>query len=382
MARRRYQNGCVFLRGKKWVLRYRVDAIQADGNLTRIHRSIVLGPFTRKKDAWQAAQVHLNRVNIAACQPQVVMSFAEFWDRYFIPEVLPTVKTSTRKLYMSLAKNHILPCLGDRRLDEIHRVEIQHFVVGKHQQGYSVQTVAHLRNLLSKVFETVRSWGWHQDNPARGVKLSPMERVRIARVLSVEEIEQLTLALQEPVRTMVFLGVTLGLRIGELLALRLEDVDLARSKLYIRRDVYRGSIQTPKTKRSEREFELSTVQVNWVREYLMNRTVSSDWLFPSTSGTILDDRNLIRRYVRPVCDRLAIRPFSWHSLRHTFATIAENHGVPVSVAQALLGHTNPTTTMIYAHALKGPKREAVEKVTGILFPNVPKVAQVEMMTKR
>ena len=105
-------------------------------------------------------------------------------------------------------------------------------------------------------------------------------------------------------------------------------------------------------------------------EYLAKRKNQSDWLFPNSAGTIFDDRNLIRREVEPVCLRLGIPRFSWHALRHTFTTTGENHGVPVSVMQLLLGHTSPSTTMIYAHAQDDAKRAALEKLSGVLFPSV------------
>ena len=328
-------------------------------------------------------------LNSATFQPQTVITLREFWESYFVPEMLPTLKHSTRKMYTSLMTKHLLPYFGKRKLAEIGAVHVQKFVLQKHhagssiqalghlrdvfpkpRAGYSVQTLGHLRDVLSKIFETAKSWGMVQTNPARGAKLPPMERVRKSRVLASEEIGRLVQALREPARTVFFVGVTLGLRIGELLALRLEDVDLERDRLYVRRDVYRGHVQSPKTRASEREFDLSPLHVRWLREYLLHRKVQSDWLFPSGAGTVLDDRTLLRREIVPVCKRLAVARFGWHALRHTFATIADNYGVPISVTQSLLGHTSLNTTMIYTHALRDAKREAVAKVAGVLFSDV------------
>jgi hypothetical protein len=105
--------------------------------------------------------------------------------------MLPTLKHSTRKLYSSLASKHLLPYFGELRLSEIQRVQIQHFVIGKQKQEYSVQTLAHLRDLMSKILGTAQAWDWLQDNVAQGVKLPPMEHVRGARVLAVAEITKL-----------------------------------------------------------------------------------------------------------------------------------------------------------------------------------------------
>jgi integrase len=371
VARPRYQKGTVFLRGKVWVLRYREDIVKPDGTLGRLHRSIVLGPFTKKKEALREAERHLRPFNHGAFRPQAAITLDDFWHRYFVPEMLPTLKVSTRKLYSSLASKHLVPYFGPLKLSEIQRVQIQHFVIEKQKLSYSVQTLAHLRDLLSKILGTAMSWGWLQDNVAQGVKLPPMERVREARVLAVPEITKLMEALREPVRTMFIVALGLGLRIGELLPLRLGDVDLGAGMLYVRRDYYRGHLQTPKTARSERLFKLPLFVVDALKRYLSERAGKSDLLFPNAAGTIFDDRNLMRREVEPVCDRLEISRFGWHSLRHTFSTTAENHRVPVSVVQSLLGHTSPSTTMLYAHAQDDAKQNALELVSGVLFPNVP-----------
>ncbi|HEV2495225.1 MAG TPA: site-specific integrase [Terriglobia bacterium] len=371
MARPRYQKGCVFERGKVWVLRYREDYLKHDGTLGRRQPSVVLGAFPRKKEALRAADVFLRPLNSGAVRPQAAVTLNDFWHVYFVPEMLPTLKYSTRKMYVSLANKHLLPYFGEQRISDIQRIQVQHFVIEKQPQGYSVQTLGHLRDLMSKILETAKSWGWLQDNVARGVKLPPMERVRKARVLSVSEIAKLLDGLTEPVRTMFILALALGLRIGELLPLRLEDLDFDAGLLYVRRDYYRGHLQTPKTARSERRFKLPLLLVNTLRRYLENRKSHADLLFPNSAGTIFDDRNLIRREVEPVCDRLGIRRFGWHALRHTFSTIAENSRVPLSVVQSLLGHASASTTLLYTHAQDDAKQAALETVSRVLFPNVP-----------
>jgi integrase len=182
-----------------------------------------------------------------------------------------------------------------------------------------------------------------------------MERVRKARVVTVAGIAKLLESLREPVRTMFFLMLGLGLRFGELLPLRIEDLDLSARLLCVRGDYYRGHVQTPKTARSERRFKLPLLLLNVLRQYLENRNSQSDLLFPNSAGTIFDDRNLIRHEVEPLCDRLGIPRFSWHTLRHTFSTIAENHGVPISIVQSLLGHTSASGTM-RLHASPGRRK--------------------------
>jgi integrase len=79
----------------------------------------------------------------------------------------------------------------------------------------------------------------------------------------------------------------------------------------------------------------------------------------------------MRRHLWPGCERLKLPRFGWHSLRHTFSTYNGNSGVAVPVLQSLLGHTSAETTMLYTHALEDKKRQAVEGLVRLLFPNVP-----------
>lgn len=124
-------------------------------------------------------------------------------------------------------------------------MHIQQFIGQKLREKYAPQTLAHFRNLLSKLFSTAMNWGWMEFNPAQNIDLPPMERKRSARVLSPEEISKLAGTLIEPVRTVFLLGALTGLRIGELLALKVQDVDTTHALIYVRRDVYREPRKLP-----------------------------------------------------------------------------------------------------------------------------------------
>jgi len=77
MARRRYQSGSVFKRGRNWVLRYREDIRNRDGSIERLHRSVVLGEFASKKEAKRAADTLLREVNSGDRHPRSGMTFAD-----------------------------------------------------------------------------------------------------------------------------------------------------------------------------------------------------------------------------------------------------------------------------------------------------------------
>jgi integrase len=376
MARRRFQSGSVFKRGKNWVLRYREDIRNSDGSIGRRHRSVVIGYVVSKKEAKRQADMLLREINNRDRQPQSAMTFTDFWHRYFVPEVLDKRKFSTRQVYGYLANKHLLPFFGTCRLCELSRADVQDFVNLKHREKYAPKTLRHLRNLLSKVFSVAVFRELIAKSPVRNLDLPPMEKRRQARVLTLKEISDLLQAADDQLRAVFMLGLLPGLRIGEILGLKVSDLDLENRFFNVQRNIYRGHIQnTPKTPAGDRWVPIASVLLSILQHWIMVRPHRSDWLFPSDAGTAQYERNLLRREVWPLCDRLGIARFGWHSLRHTFSTYGGNNGVPLPVLQYLLGHASAETTMIYTHPLAEAQRRAVEQMATILFPSVPTLGE-------
>src|SRR3989304_4677763 len=226
MARRRYQEGNLFTRGKRrkvWALRWWEDSLRPDGTLRRIRRSEVLGTLREipsRREALKLAQNRLRPLNEGRHLPQSTITLAAFVREHFEPGVLPTLKWGTQQSYSVLLKKHLLPRFGDCRLADITRAEVQRFVLDKLKQGYSWEHANKCRNLLSKVLGIAMSWGYLSDNPVRGVKLPERSLKRPRTFLAADEVRRLLSVLKEPTRTIALLGVFTGLRIAEILGLR------------------------------------------------------------------------------------------------------------------------------------------------------------------
>lgn len=350
-------------------MRYREYVYDSGGKLKSIQRTRILLPAGRTKSQARIEADRFMAQFSESADPRSIMSFSEFWEHHFVPSVVKNLKPATQQLYSALARAHLLPALGGEMLADISRLDIQRFINSKRSAGYSSQTLAHFRNLLSKIFGSALRWSLTTSNPASEIELPPMVRTRQARVLTPEEISILDRELPEPVSTIFLTGVLLGLRIGELLALKVADIDLLRAQVSIRRDVYRGTIGTPKTSAGVRALPLP--------EALAGRLASAcqakdpdEWLFPNAAGNPLSDKNLMRREVQPVCDRLKIPRFTWHALRHTFSTYQGNSGTPMPVLQSLLGHRTADMSMRYTHPLEDAQRLAVNVLQQKLWPTV------------
>ena len=94
-------------------------------------------------------------------------------------------------------------------------------------------------------------------------------------------------------------------------------------------------------------------------------------VFQTPAGTPLNSKNLYNRELAPACDQIGQPRISWHSFRHTHATLLHANGESLKTAQALLGHSDMETTLnTYTHTVPDSQRKAVERVGGVLFSEV------------
>jgi len=382
MARSQYQNGCLFVRGKRrkvWVARWREDVILADGSAGRIMRSVVLGPVSEiagRREARRLLNAHLNPVNQGQYRPEGTMLFSQFIAECFEPGVLPTLKFATREIYSHLLRKHLTSRFGDHRLCDISRVEVQQYLLEKLKQGFAWETTNHLRHLLSKVMGTAVNWDYVPNNPVRGVKMPERTLKRPHRFLTAEEVRRLIAASKEPSRTIILLATMTGLRIGEILALRWGRIDLLRGTLLVAETCYKGHFGSPKTRASRREVPLAPVIVRELKEHYSRAAEHSPsaLVFATNQGAPLAADNLRKKSLRSACKRAGLQRIDWHALRHTHGTLLHSQGTPLKVAQAQLGHSHMATTLeVYTHASVSAQRDAVNLLEGQLFPSVPKL---------
>ncbi len=372
MARRRYQKGSIRKRGKRnpvWQLQWWADYINPDGSLGRRRESTILGYASEltRRQAHKLAGEHLRPLNMGKVTPLSNLKLGEFVERHFIPNVLPTLKLSTRRRYHGTLNVHLLPAFGDTRLCDIGTLDLQRFVLQRMEHGLGWESCSHLRNLMSKIFATAKKWNFFPgDNPAQGVELPEKKPVREKRVLMAEQIARLLAQLRGPVRTMVLLAILTGLRVGEILALRWQDVDLDEGELRVVQAVYRGCLGSPKTRGSKRTIPLPQGVTLALRK-LAHGMAPEGLVFPSRKGTVLNDTNLLLRVLKPAGKLIGAPWISWHTFRRTHATLLQLAGGSAKDAQAQLGHSQITTTLgIYTIPVPAHQREAVEKLSQLV----------------
>src|SRR5437868_12835978 len=149
----------------------------------------------------------------------------------------PHSEISTQKHYQYVIETHLLPTFGNLQLRLISREAVQNFLLLKLKQDLSWKTVKHIRTVLGTILGTAEVWGYIEDNPVPKTRLPRRGPRPERKVLIPEQLRSLLAALPEPSCSLVWLLALTGLRIGELLALRWRDIDLANRALLVRETV-------------------------------------------------------------------------------------------------------------------------------------------------
>lgn len=383
MARPRYQDGSLLVRGKRrkvWLLRWREDVLQPNGSVTRIQRSETLGPVSKitRQQARAVLQNRVGAVNQRHRRPQATMTFEDFVRLEWRPNAELALKKSTLKYYNFQLTRHIIPAFGATLLCNLSRMQIEALLSNLRQKGHAVATMRGVRATLSTVLQTAVERGYLEKNAVHGIRIRETGAKPERRFYTPAQVRQLIQELTEPCRTVVLLAVLTGMRIGEILALRWGRVNLLRGTIEVAESYSDGEFGSPKTRSSSRVIPVS----EYLRGILEthggdpNSRTPQDLVFKTRTGAPLSSKNLYNRVLAPACDRIKQPRVSWHSFRHTHATLLAETGESIKTAQALLGHSDLGTTLnIYAHAIPDSQRRAVERVAGVLFSDVLKLEE-------
>ena len=380
MARPRYQDGSLFIRGKRtkvWVARWREDVIQEDGTLNRTQRTVVLGSVTElsRRGARSLLQKRVSEINQGKHRARPMMTLEKFAREHWQAGALLALKPSSANYYNFQLDKHVLPVLGSYRLCDVSRPVVQQFLLERKRKGYSSSTVHGVRTTLAKVLQAAVEYGYLEINPARAIQIGEREPKKERKLLSLAQVRTLLTNLGEPCHTIVVVAVLTGMRIGEILALRWKRLDFLRGTTEVAETFSNGQFGTPKTRSSRRVVPMSTSlrQTLEAHKLVCKWTRPEDLVFCTKKGTPLSPKNLYNRVLAPTCDRIGLPRISWHSFRHTNATLLGEVGESIKTAQSILGHSDLGTTLnTYMHAIPDSQRRAVERVAEVLFPDVPK----------
>ncbi len=291
----------------------------------------------------------------------------------------PRFKHGTLDTFRTILDRHLLPAFGDRRLDALTPADVEAWCVRVRAAGWSHGYVARLRLVLVAILRRAVMGGHIIRNPADTIQ-GPLGREdrerRQAEWLTEPELRGVLKAGEQhaPRYAPALLTIaSTGLRLGEGLGLQVGDADLPGRRLYIRRQVRKFKVGSPKSGHARTvALPPATVDVlrGWLEVVRAEAAVRGQeplWLFPSLEGGPLHAdrlRNALRKALRAAGVR---RHVTVHHLRHTYASLALQRGVPILVVSRQLGHSSvAVTSAVYGHLAPDATQEAAAAWQAIL----------------
>lgn len=349
--------------------------MDGNGKVQRVRRKATIGTLKdlpTEKLARRAADQIITRAGINSLDylPGKVATLDEFavlWAR----DILPLQKPSSQAVERSHLKKHLLPALGQLKLEVIQPQLAQSFVRQLSSEGLSTKSIRNILMTLSSMLKTAKEWGYMVGSMGSKIKL-PARKIRPrGRCYTQEEARAIIEGAPFPYDVMMVTAALTGLRCGELLGLRWLDVDFAMSVIHVQQSVWRGEVQTTKSEESDRTVPMPHQLAMALNDYRERWTPNDGGLlWAGETGEPIDADNLRHRMLRPLLDQVGVMGRAgFHAFRHLHGTLLVSTGANPKVAQAQLGHSDIRTTMdLYVDVISEDHRQAASKVADILAP--------------
>lgn len=324
--------------------------------------------------------------------PKYGMTFGEWLDFWYQNDSKPGLRPTTQQHYELMIYKHAIPALGKMPLKKLSQSDLQRFFNEMKQQGrlrgteekgaeLSDRSVRSCYGVCRMALERAVQENLIPVNPILGCKLPPKKGEEM-KTLTQEEMQRFLMqAKSEGFYELFLLELTTGMRRGELLALKWEDLDFTTGALQINKQVCpvhgKLAVSEPKTKAGNRTIILPPPMLRLLSEY--RKSVFSKWVFPSRIKPEQPlDPTYVRKRLHAILERADCKHIRFHDLRHTFATMSLEHGMDIKTLSTIIGHASAETTLdIYAHSTDEMQRNAAISIDQGIAGVEPQEREVE-----
>ena len=321
----------------------------------------------------------------------------DWYDKWMNVYKYNVIRDNSKRHYNHVFRKNISPYLGNFYLKDITQLQIRELIKKLDKEGYHYETKNKVRIMLLDIFNKAMIDEFVRKNPAKGITIKRDEENDV-QVLSIEDQSDFFDCCKGTFYDNFFnVAVSTGMRVGELAALRWEDIDFEKMVIHVKRTlVYQKydedkkktfHFELPKTKTSIRDIPINRqCEISLKKQYMQKNIVKNkapeknidkqfeDLLFTTKFNTPLNSQivcDAIKRIVnevnvtRDVLDEMEL--FSCHCFRHTFATRCFEAGIKPKTVQGYLGHATLQMTMdLYTSVLKEHQMLEMEKLDEIL----------------
>ncbi|HJN91993.1 MAG TPA: tyrosine-type recombinase/integrase [Dehalococcoidia bacterium] len=369
--------GTIRKRGQRsWGVRFDIGRDPATGK----RRFRYLSVKGTKADARRALTEVLHEHDTGTDVARSRITVSEFLNRWLSDHAAMNAAPSTLTRYRQIVER-LAPLVGALQLQELRPPHIQDAYARLLEDGLAPRTVLHHHRVLREALQQALRWQILTRNPADAVT-PPRPKDREMRALRPEEVRLLLDACPDPdLQAVIHTAVTTGLRLGELLGLRWQDLDLDAATATITRAAQYlpqtgVTVRPPKTARGRRTIALSdetlqTLHAHRARQLAHRLALGpahqdEDLVFPAANGALQPPYRVSQRFHRLVAST-ALGPVRFHDLRHTAATLALRAGVPIKIVSTRLGHSTSSLTLdTYSHVTVDMQRDAAAAIDEVL----------------
>jgi integrase len=307
------------------------------------------------------------------------LTVGEYLKRWLADSAKGSVRRSTYESYWRQLERYVIPALGQIKLTTLTHMHVQGLYRQMQDRGLSARTVQYTHAVLHRVLKQAVRWSIIPRNVCEAVDVPQVRREEIRPLNTQQARMLLRTASGERLEAFYVLAVHTGMRPGELLGLRWEDVTFSdfSGTLQLNRALSAGELATPKTKGSRRRIKLSAGSAKALKahrkrqleEMMQKPGLWQDYglVFPSSLGTPLSHRNVVRSF-KALLKRVDLPPsVRLYDLRHTCATLLLSRNVHPKYVQELLGHASISQTLdTYSHVIEGMDGGLTDAIDGAL----------------
>ena len=315
----------------------------------------------------------------------------EEWLHIWITNYKPNLKITTRESYESYIATHIKGSeLGKIPLNKLKTTDLQTFYNAKlngtyknQKQKLSSTTVRYINIIIKSGLKQAVNNRMINDNVCNAVVLPKKNKIEIIPLTREEVIRFLDVAKEDRLYTLYLLEMMTGLRRGEILGLKWEDIDFEKSKINVVHNLYRINntdenattrykleLLTPKTERSKRSIPINQFMIEELLKHKEKQDMEKSlyagdyknlgMVFSRPNGDYISPREFLRQYQK-LLSRAGLERKRFHDLRHTVASLLINANESPKVIQQLLGHSTISTTLdIYAHVMGETMNKSID----------------------
>lgn len=291
----------------------------------------------------------------------------------------PMRRPLTYTTYKTIIDLHVVPELGRIPLSKLKPGDVQDLLNKKSAAGLSNRRVEMIHAVLRTALNQAVSWGELPRNVAALAK-PPRTSRRDLKPFTPEEAQAFLIAAKgDRLEALYTVAVAIGLRQGEILGLRWEDVDLENSTLTVRHALQRVDgeliLVEPKSDSGRRAINLPAFAVRALKEHHTRQKQEARWgglkwhetghVFTTKVGTPMHHSGLIRQF-KKLLKEAKLRDQRFHDLRHCCATLLLAQGVPARVVMEILGHSQISLTLdTYSHVIPALRDEAAGRMDAL-----------------